>query len=575
MLLLLLLWLALFAVLLGWGLLAQSAIRGASRGAIHGALTTFQTMWLGYAALLLFLLVYSLVLPITRLSIPLVTMPAIAGLYLQRRVVMRRSLALRMNARTSTVIGVVIFVAALLVSYAACDRVTWYDTDLYHLQVVKWNATYPAVPGLANLHMRFGDDSSVHVFAAFVDAFWEGEAVHAMNGFFLAAVLAQWASEVFTARTPRGRLRQTYCLLTLPFLLQKLWTIEVASLSTDLPLAIYGLVLVLELLSLPRARRERLLLSLLLILALATVAVTTKLGGLAFLAVASVAVLGLIWRGIRARTSLVLLGAPALVLVVWLVRNAIVSGWLLFPVFGRLPLPWSVPQNIAENHLRWIQSWARLPQQMPDDVLGHGFFHWFRPWFELFRQTHEMILLGFAAALLAFRAAQRPLRSAASRAGQWAAFAACAFGVLQWFVGAPELRFGAYLMWMLPVVLFAPMVAGAMREQTGRAFVIALALIGCAWSGGLSPRVNAVVPKLVGRPPAPTKANVVWAETGPGTRVLTPKAPEPKTDQPPQPPDDRCGDAALPCTPYPGTQTLRDTHDLGAGFYPAPPDQKR
>ena len=42
----------------------------------------------------------------------------------------------------------------------------WYDTLLYHAQVVKWNFTYPAVPGLAILHERFGYNSSFHLFAA-------------------------------------------------------------------------------------------------------------------------------------------------------------------------------------------------------------------------------------------------------------------------------------------------------------------------------------------------------------------------------------------------------------------------
>ena len=86
--------------------------------------------------------------------------------------------------------------------YAACDLVQWYDTGLYHLQAVQWSTHYPAVPGLANLHYRLGYNNSVHLFAAYTDAFWEGVAAHIANGFLLLVVLCQWFSEIFFARTP-------------------------------------------------------------------------------------------------------------------------------------------------------------------------------------------------------------------------------------------------------------------------------------------------------------------------------------------------------------------------------------
>src|SRR6266853_379052 len=117
MVLLLPLWLVLFAMLVGWGLLLGWLLQRAS---IRGALTTFQTMWLGYAGVISFVTWLSLVLPIARLA------------------------------------RVLVLVTACAAAYACCDRVTAYDTPLYHLQIVKWDARYSAVPGLANLHLRFG-----------------------------------------------------------------------------------------------------------------------------------------------------------------------------------------------------------------------------------------------------------------------------------------------------------------------------------------------------------------------------------------------------------------------------------
>ena len=151
-----------------------------------------------------------------------------------------------------------------------------------------------------------------------------------------------------------------------------------------------------------------------------------------------------------------------------------------------------------------------------------------------------------------------PAKSNARRAGEWAAFAACLLGILQWFIGAPDLRFGGFLFWMLPAVLFAPMMAGAMRDATIRALIVALSILMCAWSGGLTPRLDLEVPALWGRPPDPEVLPTHWVETSPGTQVRVPDT------------GDQCGDAELPCTPYPGKQALRDRDSLGGGFYPAP-----
>jgi hypothetical protein len=545
------LWVVLSAILIGWGLLVLWILRAAS---IRGALTAFQTLWLGYSGLLGFLLLWAFVLPIDRGALVVGALPAIAGFWLERTVVKRRLRALRAAPSRAIVLGVLAVIVALVIGYIACDRVTGYDTNLYHSQVVQWNARYSAVPGLANLHMRFGYDNSVHLFAAFVDAFWQGEAVHAMNGFLMAAILVQWFIEIFTARTPRGRLRQTFCLLTLPFLLGKVWFTEIPSLSSDLPLALFSLVLVLELISLPRVTRERRLLPVLLILQLGVVATTTKLGGLGLLAAAGIASLVVLRHDVSRRARLIVLGVPAALMIAWLVRNAIISGWLLFPVFGRLPVSWAVPLEQGHQHLRWIESWARGPKQMPEVVLDHGFMHWFAPWFEGFRQSKEMVLLAVSGALLVWRFATGPSQSAARRVGEWAAIGACLLGMLQWFYGAPDLRFGGFLFWTLPAVLFAPMVANAMRDTTVRSLVIALSLAICAWNGGLTPRLDEIIPKLINRPIAPQRRDLVGRWTSPTTFVSSPST------------GDQCGDEPIPCTPDPATQQLRDPNNLGAGY---------
>ena len=556
-------WILLFAILVGWGLCIVWLLRHFGGEQFSGVLGTFQTAWLGYAGLQCFLQLASLGLAINNLAFALSCVPAIAGYALQRKAVLgywRSSWSYR--RRVIIVVAIVVVLMVVVVAYAACDHIVLYDTGLYHLQAVKWMTRYPAVPGLANLHMRFGYNNSVHLFAAYTDTLWEGVAAHIANGFLLALALGHWFAEIFVAHTPRGRLRQVYCLFTLPWLLVKLWIGEVPSLSTDLPLTIFSFVFMLELLSMPKPSRHRFMLPLTLIVALAAVAVTTKLGGAALLAITGVIVVLSARKHLVTRVWMIALALPTLLVLGWLVRGVILSGWLMYPVVGRLPLSWSVPKALAAFDYGNIQSWSRMWRTGPDVIAAHNFWWWFGPWLDGFRASREFMWLAVSCALLAWRAAYGRTCSAARAAGEWGAIAACLLGMLEWFTGAPDLRYGNFWFWMLPAVLFAPMVAGAMRDPRLRVVIVAFSIALVSWSGGFGFHETATVPKLWGRPRAPQRMTTTRVTIGPSSEVLVPAGVGEG--------EDRCFDEDLPCTPQGGIQIQRDPSNLSAGYLPSP-----
>ena len=553
-------WVVLAAVLLGWGLATIWLLQRLGGRALGGILSGFQTVWLGYAALLAFIQLASLAVPVNRGVLALSLLPAVAGYIACRRAVADKVRWLLREPRRLAVVCVVVIAAAIVVDYAACDHVELYDTGLYHLQAVKWNARYGVVTGLANLHTRFGYNNSIHVFAAYVDAYWEAVAVHLTGGLIVLIALAQWFTEIFLARSPRQRVRQVFCLLTLPVMLVRLWTQEPASLSSDLPETVFAAVLVLEVLTLYAPSRERSLLSVSAVLSLGAVAFTTKLVGLsAFCVVGAIA----LWRlrsdvSWRVRCSAALI--PAAVVIGWLVRGVIESGWLLYPVAGKLPVSWAVPAKIAADDLGNIQSWSRIWGQPPSAVFGHGVWHWLGPWLSKFHESREFMLLVVALALLGWRLAFGATRSGARRFGEWAAISVCGLGIAQWFAGAPDLRYGGFWFWLFPAALLAPLLAPAMRDAMQRNFVLVLALAVCVWSGAFEFRVNAVVPKLWGRPVAPPHVWTTIVTIPGGLDINSPD----KSDQ--------CFDASLPCSPMAGNAKTRVTGDLGAGFLPRSPE---
>jgi hypothetical protein len=553
MILLLPIWLVLFLLLIGAGLLVVSALVRLGGPTFRGPVTTFQTFWFGYVFVLLLLEIWSLVLPIRRPTLFVLLAFAVLGFWLQRKAVLRRLSSFRAHPRFAAAVALLTVAVVLIVAARSAQPVGWYDTLLYHLQVVKWARTYAAVPGIANLHYRLAYNNSVHLFAALTDVFWTGRAAHIANGFLVSVVAVQFLTVVLRPLHRHARLRAGYCLLVLPYIFERIATNEVASLSSDLPLNFMCAVIVLELVSWDSRAGRRSDLRVALAVALASVATTTKLGGAGMLVVSGlVALFALHTQGRSVPRALGLLALPVLVLIGYLARQSVLSGWLLFPApIGNLHLPWSLPEAETLDQFRWIQSWARIAKREPAEVLDHGMWHWFEVWFPRFASRREFIVLLVAGALAIYRLAQSKAKQL-----RWhtAALAASVLSLVVWFRGAPDPRFGAGFFWALLAVIAAPVLAELMRERTGRFVCLALALLLTYWTEG----VAAELPSSdYGYKLKPIRAQKMRppVEVSPGLTVGVPEGES-----------DRCGNEPLPCTPYPVRQRLRRPADLGSGF---------
>ena len=73
----------------------------------------------------------------------------------------------------------------LLFAYGSSRGYMHYDTGLYHAQAIRWIEEYGVVPGLANLHSRFGYNSASFALSAFFSETWLiGQPMHCVAGFF-------------------------------------------------------------------------------------------------------------------------------------------------------------------------------------------------------------------------------------------------------------------------------------------------------------------------------------------------------------------------------------------------------
>lgn len=321
----------------------------------------------------------------------------------------------------------VLLTAAVLVLVSATSRPSNPDTSLYHAQAIRWLETYPAVPGLGNLHGRLAFNSAWLVTnALFSFAFLGLGSLHlSASVLFLSAFALFWPGlrDLQTGRVSAAS------LLRLGFLPLGFYVLggELSSPGTDLPVSL--LIWVVTLLSVESAETDQPG-QLLLITLLASFAVTVKLSALPLLLLC----LPALWGAARRQLWQVAVCA-GLVLLPFLARNVILSGYLLypFPALNWFSFDWKIPFQRVEDDRLDVLRFGRLGG--PGELPAH-FAEWFPLWW--LRQTLNRRIIFIAALLTPLSA----LLARFKRPRLWAGWAALYTGVLFWLFSAPDYRFG-------------------------------------------------------------------------------------------------------------------------------------
>ena len=122
-----------------------------------------------------------------------------------------------------------------------------YDTGLYHAQAIRWIETFPAVAGLGNLADRLVFNSSWLIISAlFSFSFFGLPSLHSLNG-LIALLVTGYALSKFNRLYKGEILVTTWLAIALPFLLRRIFSLELSSPGTDLPAALMVWVVILKL----------------------------------------------------------------------------------------------------------------------------------------------------------------------------------------------------------------------------------------------------------------------------------------------------------------------------------------
>ncbi len=468
----LLTWLCIALVLLGCGHVVRRGLLHRRRDVPRDL--AMSDVWIGLVVLVVYLQVWNLFLALDRFAWIAPIAVGVFGLALIARGLARRG---RRPRRPS--IGIVVVATALATVWAANRSLavdSLYDDGLYHLGIVRYAATYPTIPGLANLHEPLGYADPSLLFAALLShGPWSGCANHLVNG-FLAALLFAEVGLRFTPRAAHRVPRFTRRVALLLFLATIVITEVPAnfvinagqpnrlnSLDIDFSAFIFAAVGLLYLAE--SIEESPMLLPALTSMAMLSLAALTRplywLTALLSAGALLVATRGFGGTGtartLRAMLPVVVL--PIGLAVGWAAREAVLSGYPFFPLtVAGLPVDWRVPATTVHRANQVIAAYSRRHEfgVPPDQVLVS--WHWLSWWIRAesrdFRLIVPLAVAIVSLAALSLRSVRQSLerRSTAAMLGL---VVPCAATVVAWFFLAPDPRFALACIWLLPIALAA------------------------------------------------------------------------------------------------------------------------
>lgn len=339
------------------------------------------------------------------------------------------------------------------IAYFASRGIQHTDTGIYHAQAIRWYEEYGLVKGLANLQQHFGYNSAYLGYAAIFSMKWlVGKSLHGTTG-FLAALLCAWALQGMKDFKKRDSNLVDACRVGI-FIYTMVNAEGLMSPATDygtMYLVLYIVTRWTELCTKRRSQSRTLDFGLLCV---AVVCVTTYKVSAGLLVVLALYPAVLFLRQKAWREIALCLGAGVLVLLPFLIRNVLISGWLLYP-FGAIDLfsvDWKVPLEYVQYDSDQIKVWGRCLFDVAK--INVPPVEWLPIWWDA-KDTYEKMLIeaNLAAVFLELLSLLRILFGKEKILWEQAVLHAAVFLCLAgWFATAPFIRYGLAFLLEFPLL---------------------------------------------------------------------------------------------------------------------------
>lgn len=375
------------------------------------------------------------------------------------------------------------------------------DTGLYHAQAIKWIETYKAVPGLANLHERFGYNSGWLVAnALFSLSFLKFQSFHLLPSTLFLVCIIYFYGGIFNISGRNIKLsnlvRTAFFIASFLFLF-----LEISSPGTDFPVTLVIWVISSEWLKLIENEEDTIQKYSKWLVIIAFFCVTIKISSAPIL-------IFVLWYIIResklkrfTRSILTVCIFGIFIFTPFISRNIIISGHLIYPGLSIDPIhtEWSVPSSVIEEEKYSIQWFALLPRVSKTDYDAMTWQRRYVGWFFDQLPRHKAILcyLGFIPVIWVFFLAFRRWRSwiKENKKYLWIVLTMYA-GVIFWLASAPAFRFGYGFLLSAVITTGIPLVALILSQKNLFVTILQVAIILIGTGIGLKTMKRAFYPPL-------------------------------------------------------------------------------
>lgn len=385
--------------------------------------------------------------------------------------------------------GVLYLCLILLTALFASRGLQHTDTGIYHAQMIHWYEDYGVVKGLGNLQQHFAYNSSSLAYAAVFSMKWlVGQSLHGTNG-FLQAFLVVWA-----VRGLRGFWRRKnhladgcrFAILVYALVVSE----RIMSPATDFSsmyLVLWVVCLWADLLTGDKNAESGQIHGYALLSVAAVFVVTCKLSAGCLVILALYPFVKLLRRR-QWKSIFIYIFCGVLVLVPWLIRNVLISGWLLYP-FTALDLfhvDWKIPAEYVQHDSDQIKVWGRCLYDVAR--IDESPLFWFPVWWAEKRREEMMLLIGNVIALAGL--ALGGVHTVFVRRGKlpWdkmMLYVAILCSIAGWFLTAPFIRYGLAFLLLLPCMVIGewirPIRMGPVRIVSGFGCVGVFLCLGMFW----------------------------------------------------------------------------------------------
>lgn len=340
----------------------------------------------------------------------------------------------------------------LLMAYGTSCGIIHYDTGLYHAQSIRWIEEYGVVKGLGNLHCRLAYNSASFALTALYSMrFFGGQSFHVMAG-FLAFILAVECMGLLKAVQRKrlnvsdyGRIMAIYYLLII--------FDEMVSPASDYFMVLTAFYLIIRWLALLEENEKQPEAYGLLCL-LGVFLMSIKLSAALILLLVIYPAILLI-KEKKVKEILTFLGMGIFTILPYLIRNVVISGWLVYPFtfIDLFPVDYKIPKGMAEYDAKEIQVWGRGYTDVTQ--FDTPISQWIGNWFRSQSMMDKLFILAAALSVIVLcirlvRLVTKKGEESVFLLTELTLFASFAF----WLGTSPLMRYGCVYVWLTGVIIW-------------------------------------------------------------------------------------------------------------------------